>query len=181
MIKGWIDEGNPGMKFSVGEYEWSGWDGGYDISGSVAQVEVIRVFAEQGVDMAYYWANPRKNSPVFFAFKMLRNPDGKHTEIGDLFLPAKVSRPDDVQAFVTRSAKDKTKLSFVFLNKRAKKGARVKLNLSANLPDQTVVPYELSAKNPKAIGELPARKVGGNSIEIELPPMSVLRFDAKGG
>jgi hypothetical protein len=181
MIKGWIDEGNPGMKFSVGEYEWSGWDGGYDISGAVAQVEVLRVFAEQGVDMAYYWANPRKNSPVFFAFKMLRNPDGKHTAIGDSYLPAKVSRPDDVQAFVTRSAKDEAKLSFVFLNKRVKKSARIKLKLSAPLPEQAVVPYELSGANPKAIGELPARKVGGSSIEVELPPMSVLRFDAKSG
>ncbi len=75
LIEGWIDEGNPRMKFSVGEYEWSGWDGGHDISGSVAQVEVLRVFAQEGVDMAYYWANPRKNSPVFFAFKMLRNPE----------------------------------------------------------------------------------------------------------
>ncbi len=96
-------------------------------------------------------------------------------------MPAKVSRPDDVQAFVTRSTKDKTKLSLRVLEQASEEGARVKLNLSAPLPDQAVTPYELSSKNPKAIGELPARKVGGNSIEIELPPMSVLRFDAKGG
>lgn len=181
MIKGWIEEGNPGMKLSVGEYEWSGWDGGYDVSGAVAQVEVLRVFAEQGVDMAYYWANPRKNSPVFFAFKMLRNPDGKRTTIGDRFLPAKVSRPDDVQAFVTRSSKEPERLSFVFLNKRAKKGARVKLKLSAPLPMQTVIPYELSGPSLKAIGELSSRRIAGDEIEIELHPMSVLRFDAKAG
>ncbi len=180
MIKEWIAEGNPGMKFSIGEYEWSGWDGGYDISGAVAQVELFRVFAREGVDMAYYWANPKKNSPVFFAFKLLRNPDGKHSAIGDVLLPSTSSQQHDVEIFATQSSKDKKKLSFVLINKRAKQAAKVKLELSAALPEQEVQPYELSAEDLRAIGALPRRKIGGSSVELELPPMSVLRFDARG-
>jgi len=180
LIKEWIAEGNPGMKFSIGEYEWSGWDGGYDISGAVAQVELFRVFAREGVDMAYYWANPKKNSPVFFAFKLVRNPDGKHSAIGDVLMPSTSSRQHDVEIFATRSSKDRGKLSFVLLNKRVKQGARVKLELSAALPEQQVEPYELSAEDPRAIGALPPRKIGGKTVEVELAPMSVLRFDARG-
>ncbi len=178
LIKGWIQEENPGMKFSIGEYEWSGWDGGYDVSGAVAEVEVLRIFAKEGVDMAYYWANPRKNSPVFFAFKLLRNPDGKHTAIGDVLVSSTSDAPHDVEAMITKSSKDPKRLSFVLLNKRTGQGAHVKLALGRALPAQEVQPYEFSSANEKAIGELPKRKFSGDAIEVDLAPMSLVRFDA---
>ena len=175
MFKKWIAEYNPGMTLSIGEYNFGGEK---DVSGGVAQAELLGVFAREGVDHAYLWFYPQPNSPIYFAFKMLRNPDGEMTAVGADYLNAKVSAKDDVSVHTYRDAKTK-RLSFVLVNKRAAKDARVVLNLSKSVPEQTVEAWEYSGADRLAIGKLPARKVGGKTIEIDLPAMSVVRVDVK--
>ena len=71
------------------------------------------------------------------------------------------------------------RLSFVLVNKRSGKDARVVLNLSKSIPEQTITPWEYSSADRFAIGQLPAKKLGGKTLEIDLPAMSVVRFDVK--
>jgi len=175
LFKKWIADYNPGMTLSIGEYHFGGEK---DVSGGVAQVELLGVFAREGVEHAYLWFYPAPNSPIYFAFKMLRNPDGAQSAVGAEYLDAKVSAKDDVSVHTYRDPATK-KLSFVLVNKRAAKDTRVTLNLSKAIPEQTVSPWEYSASDRFAIGQLPARKVGGRSIDIDLPAMSVIRIDVK--
>ena len=53
------------------------------------------------------------------------------------------------------------------------------MSFDRELPEQTVVPYEYSATDRFCIGELPEMPVGGDLVDIDLPPMSGLRFDVK--
>jgi hypothetical protein len=69
------------------------------------------------------------------------------------------------------------RLSFVLVNKRAAKPAKVSLSLTQAVPEQDLLVYEYSGADAYIIGELPARKVSGQAIQIDLPPMSVQRFD----
>jgi len=48
---------------------------------------------------------PRKHGPVYFAFKMYRNPDGKHTAVGDRLTVAEVSDNDSVSVYAFKDTK----------------------------------------------------------------------------
>ena len=174
LLKEWIAESNPGMLTSIGEYAS---DGGNEISGGVAQAELLGIFAREGLDMAFIWGEPGPNSSVHFGFLITRNPDGKFTPFGDHYLPATVSSPEDVSVHTGRDTAT-GRLSFILINKRASKDARVTLKLSKPLPAQSITPYEYSSANRRALGQLPALKVSGNQIEVNLPAMSILRLDA---
>ena len=89
-----------------------------------------------------------------------------------------MSSPDDVSVHAARDAKT-NRLTFVLVNKRAGRSAKVTLKLAAPVPPQDVTPYEYGTADRAAIGQLPARRVAGQAIEMDLPAMSVLRFDLK--
>jgi len=173
MMKKLIADNDPGLDLCLGEYCFSG-EG--DVSGGVTQAELLGIFAREGVAQAYYWFFPPVNSSTYFAFKMFRNPDGKHTAFGDTYLPSTVSAPDDISV---HAAKDSAtgRLTFVLVNKRAAKAAKVTIKLSASVKSQDVVFYQYSGQDRLAIGQLPTQKVAGNSVAVDLPPLSVLRFD----
>jgi hypothetical protein len=173
LMKEWIAECNPGLELALGEYNFGG---DRDISGGVAQAELLGVFAREGLDYAFHWFFPDMNSPQYFAFKMFRNPDGRHTAFGDVYLSAEVSAPDDVSVHTGRDSAT-GRLTFVLVNKRAAKSARVTLKLSESVPAQAVTAYEYSATDRGCIGTLPERTVEGDSLTVDLPAMSVLRFD----
>lgn len=173
LMKEWIAECNPGMQTAIGEYAFGG-DG--DVSGGVCQSEILGIFAREGLDHAYMWGGPGMNGSIYFGYKMFRNPDGKYTAFGDQYLPSKVSAPDDVSVHTARD-KATGRLTFILVNKRGAKDSKVTLKLSKPIKEQETTPYEYSATSRWAIGQLPAMKVGGESITVELPAMSVIRFD----
>jgi hypothetical protein len=109
---------------------------------------------------------------------MYRNPDGNRTAVGDRFILGEVSDEQSVSVYVFKDTKRRL-ASFMILNKRAKQGARVALELSAPVPAQQAKRYEYSHVKPKAIGELPPLEVSGRSINLSIAPMSILRVDVK--
>jgi hypothetical protein len=175
LMKEWIAECHPGLETSIGEYNFGGEK---DVSGGVAQAELLGVFARERLDLAFLWLFPAANSPHYFAFKLYRNPDGRKTAFGDRDLPGKVDAPTDVSVHAAKDSKT-GRLAFILVNKRAAKDARVTLKLKKSVPQQEVVFYEYSGADRFSIGQLPARKVGGDKIEVDLPSMSVVRFDLK--
>ena len=177
LMKRWIAENNPGLQTALGEYCFSGES---DISGGVAEAETLGVFAREGLDHAYYWFCPVPNSSPYFGFKMFRNPDGQHTVFGDRYLPSNVSAPTDVSVHAARDTAT-GRLTFILVNKRAATGARVTVKLNAALPAQAVTLYEYSRADRFAIGELPTQQIAGRTITVDLPPLSVVRFDAQPG
>jgi len=91
---------------------------------------------------------------------------------------AEVSDTDRVSVYAFKDAAKKV-TSFVLLNKRARKGARVALELGVAVPAQKARRYEYSRENPKAIGELPPLDVSGKSMKVGVSPMSIVRVDVK--
>jgi hypothetical protein len=178
LMKRWMKEAGWNVPMAIGEYDYSGPEGGQEISAAVAQAESLAAFARERLGYALYWADPRKHGPVYFTFKMYRNPDGKRTAVGDRFILGEVSDEQSVSVYVFKDTKRRL-ASFMILNKRAKQGARVALELSAPVPAQQAKRYEYSHVKPKAIGELPPLEVSGRSINLSIAPMSILRVDVK--
>lgn len=173
----WIDDaGLAGrMQVALGEYNFGG-EG--DVSGGIAQAELFGVFARERVDHAYLWFAPAPNSSLYFAWKLLRNPDGKGTAVGSEYLPAAVDRADDVSLHVYRDAAGK-RLSLVAINKRAGKLARLAVRLPVAIAAQQATVWEYGGSDIRCIGLLPPRPVGGPAIDLELPPLTAQRIDLR--
>jgi hypothetical protein len=178
LMRRWMKEVGFDVPIAIGEYDYSGPAGGEEISAAVAQAESFAAFARTQVNYAMYWADPRKHGPVYFAFKMYRNPDGKRSAVGDRFVVGEVSNFDDVSVYGFKS-QDGKQASLILLNKRASKGAKVAVDLGRAVPAQQAKRYEYSGANQKAIGELPPLEVKGRSLEVPLAPMSIVRLDVK--
>jgi hypothetical protein len=178
LMRRWMKEVGWNAPIAIGEYDHAGPEGGVEISAAVAQAESFAAFARSQVSYAMYWADPRKHGPVYFAFKMFRNPDGKRTAVGDQLIVPEVSDFDSASVYVFKDTQ-KGVASFIVLNKRASKGEKITLELAAPLPAQKATRYEYSKANPKAIGELAPLDVNGKSITLDVPPMSILRVDVK--
>jgi hypothetical protein len=178
LMRRWMKEVGWNAPLAIGEYDYSGPDGGLEISAAVAEAESFAAFARSEVTYAMYWADPRKHGPVYFAFKMYRNPDGKRTAVGDHFVVGDVSDAYSVGVYVFKDENRKV-ASFIILNKRAKKGAKVALELSAPVVAQKAPRWEYAAVNQKAIGELPPLDVSGKKLDVCVAPMSITRIDVK--
>ena len=178
LMRRWMKEVGWDVPLAIGEYDYSGPEGGVEISGAVAQAETLAAFARAQLAYGMYWADPRKNGPTYFAFKMFRNPDGKRTAVGDHFILGDVNDSDSVGVYVFKDASRKV-ASFMILNKRAQKGAKIALDLGTAVPTQKAPRYEYSGASPKAIGELPPLDVSGKAMEVSIAPMSILRIDVK--
>lgn len=178
LMRRWMKEAGWEAPIAIGEYDHAGPEGGLEISAAVAQAESFAAFARSEVSYAMYWADPRKHGPAYFAFKMFRNPDGKHTAVGDHFVLAEVSDTNSVAVYSFKDTQ-RNVASLIIINKRASKGAKLTVDLSAPLPAQKATRYEYSRVNPKAIGELPPLDVSGKSLALSIAPMSILRVDVK--
>jgi hypothetical protein len=178
LMRRWMKEAGWDAPIAIGEYDHAGPEGGVEISAAVAQAESFAAFARAQVSYAMYWADPRKHGPTYFAFKMYRNPDGKRTAVGDHFVLAEVSDTNSVAVYLFKDTQ-RNVASLIILNKRATKGAKLTVELSADLPAQKAKRFEYSQVNPKAIGELPPLDVSGKSLAVGIAPMSILRVDVK--
>jgi hypothetical protein len=178
LMRRWMKEVGWDVPIAIGEYDYAGPEGGEEISGAVAQAESFAAFARTRVSYAAYWADPRKHGPVYFTFKMFRNPDGQRTAVGDHFILGEVSDFDSVSVYAFKDPKKKV-VSFIILNKRAQKGAKLALDLGTSVPAQKAKRYEYSKVNEKVIGELPPLDVSGQKLNVSIAPMSILRVDVK--
>lgn len=169
---------NPGMKIAITEYYY-GRTG--DISGGIAQADVLGIFGREGVFAANLWpaagvyAEPWKGDGAkayayaFAAFSMFLNYDGNGGRFGDTGVASSTSDP--ANSSVYGSTDQAGNVVLVLINKRP--NARdAAINVSHGTSLTVARPYTLtSASNkPQRQADLP---VQGNVVQYTMPPMSV--------
>ncbi len=138
--------------------------------------EVLGVFAREGLDLAYFWFAPAVNDATGCGFRLVRNPDGKGTAVGDTYLPVKISTPDDISTHAYRSADGR--LSLVLLNKLQGSARMVKVQLAHSVPEQDAMAWRYTDAEPfKLIDE--RVHVNADTLEVKLPAISGLRVDIR--
>ena len=91
----------PGTKVSIGEYNFrSEWD----ISGAIAQAEILGTFARTGLYAAQYWDFPRKDGTHRYAFLLYRNYDGKRSTFGPEWLDNTVGSRENTSVFSSQDS-----------------------------------------------------------------------------
>ncbi len=169
----------PGTKIAITEYFYGR---GGDISGGIAQADVLGVFGREGVFAAAIWpiagiyAQPyggdgkKAYAYVFGAFRMFRNYDGAGGHFGDIGLRAATS--DAVASSVYASRDDAGNVVIVAINKSSgAKSTRTTIAGTASLRGARL--YTLTGAATDPVRQPDLTTISGNVLTYTMPPMSV--------
>jgi Glycoside hydrolase family 44 len=169
----------PGTKLAITEYYYGR---GGDISGGIAQADVLGIFGREGVFAAAFWpqaniwATPyggdgkKAYAYVFGAFRMFRNYDGDGGSFGDTGLRAATS--DNAASSVYASRNAAGQIVIIAINKTtATKSARITVAGAAALTAARVFTMTSASATPAKQADLPIG--AGNALDYAMPAMSV--------
>jgi hypothetical protein len=173
-----IQRYKPGMKIAFTEY-YFGRSG--DISGGLAQADLLGVFGREGVFAANFWpqagvwAEPwlgdgsKAYAYAFGAFRSFLDYDGQGARFGDIGVSTVAT--DTVNASAYGSLDAAGRVVLVLINKRAEM-ARTSVQLTHPSPMRTAQTYVMRDGQATPRPEQ-SYAVTDNAVVLELPPYSV--------
>ena len=178
-LKAQIAAHYPGTKIAITEYFYGR---GGDISGGIAQADVLGIFGREDVFAAAIWPVAGVFAPpyngdgkkayayVFGAFRMFRNYDGAGGRFGDTGLRATTS--DATASSVYASRDGAGNIVLVAINKtNTAKSARI--TIAGVTAIRTARPYTLTVASPDPVRQPELTAIAGNVLTYLLPAMSV--------
>jgi hypothetical protein len=169
LIKGKIAAHYAGTKLSLSEYTYGG---GLDISGGIAEADVLGIFGREGLDMASAWAWS-DNAYQLAALRLFRNFDGAGAQFGDTSIHAGTSDVAGSSVYASVDSADAHHLFIVAINKLA--SARVaQIAITHTVTFQTAKVYTLTAGGGAVVTAAPSiSATGANAFSYTMPAMSV--------
>jgi fibronectin type 3 domain-containing protein len=167
---------NPGMKISITEYENGGWN---HIAGTIAQADNLGIFGSQGLFAASFWPPNGTYSYALAGFRAFRAFDGANASFGDTSLQAVSSNVGNVVVYASTDSTAPGRTVFVAINRST--SAQVTAINGATLSG-TAHLYQITAasaqgQNPVAPVSIGTMPVGGSTLTISLPALSVTTID----
>jgi hypothetical protein len=114
-MKAWVKDNYPGTKIAISEYTWGAL---WDMSGALAQADVLGLFGREGLDLATLWWPPIKDEPGDFAFRMYRNYNGKGGKFGSTGVSSKSTHQDQLAIYAAQETSTNA-LTLIVINKTA--------------------------------------------------------------
>ena len=159
----------PGTKLSVSEYNYGA---GGDISGGIAQADVLGIFGRDGVFAANVWLMGGQSDFLFAGFAMYRNFDGNGAVFGDTSISASTSAADQSSVYASISSSDENNVMVVAINKQPqplKAGITVRHTASLSTADV----YTLTSTSAMPVKGDGITKVSANAFSYTMPAYSV--------
>jgi hypothetical protein len=167
-LKEWVAQNYPGLLISIGEYNFGGEQ---HISGALAEAEALGRFGALGLDYAYYWTVPPKNSPAYWAFRAFRNFDGKNGHFLERSVDTQMD--SDVSLFASRDESGKH-MVLIALNLNPTTTAKASVALPGCAPIDHVRKYTYGAQSTAIVDE---GVESASTLNETLPPYSISVFD----
>ena len=165
-----IEKKYPGTKLAITEYYYGG---GADISGALAQADVLGIFGREGIFAAALWHLGRTQDPfIRAAFAMYRDIDGKGGAFGPTSLAVTGGEPASVSLYASQDGSKRMVL--VAINKTSDP-LPLKIGFKASPSFSRISAFQLTSADPKPVPQEGLKPVAG-AIETELPPLSVTTF-----
>jgi hypothetical protein len=171
-----INAENPGMKISITEYENGGWN---HIAGTIAQTDNLGIFGAQGLFAASFWPPNGTYAYALAGFRAFRGFDGANACFGDTSLEAASSNVQNVVVYASTDSTTPGRTVFVAINR----SASVEVTAINGAPlSGTAYLYQMTAasaqgQNPIVPVSIGTMAVGGSSLTISLPALSVTTID----
>jgi len=171
-----INAENPGMKISITEYENGGWN---HIAGTIAQADNLGIFGSQGLFAANFWPPNGTYSYALAGFRAYRGFDGANASFGDTSLEATSSNVQNVVVYASTDSTTPGRTVFVAINRctSAQLTAINGATLSGTAHVYQITAASAQGQNPVAPVAIGTMAVGGASMTITLPALSVTTID----
>ena len=170
-----IEKYYPGTKLSLTEYNMGG---GSQISGAVAQADILGVFGKTGVYLATLWPLASNCEYQLAAINLFTNYDGNGSSFGDTHVVAELSDLEKAYAYASIMGSDESVVTIVVANKSLDSHHDMEINIESTVRYKTVTPYMIS-EGSHQIKKGEPLTVNGNSFVVRMPPLSVTQLVVK--
>jgi hypothetical protein len=168
-IQSEINANNPGTKLSISEYNYGG---GADISGAIAEADVLGIFGKYGVYSANQWPLSSNEPYVQAAFAMYRNYNGQGATFGDTSISANTSDVADTSVYASLDSSDPSHMVVIAINKTA--GAiTVTIQLDHSQAFDKAEIYQLTSSGPAPVFAGDMAITNPTSFTYTMPAYSV--------
>jgi hypothetical protein len=168
LLMGKISGHYPGTKLSISEYNYGA---GGDISGGLAEADVLGVFGVQGLFAASSWLLSQTNTFLFAGFAMYRNYDGQGATFGDTSISLVDSDTVNTSAYASIASASPTDVVVVAINKETsavKAGITVKHTAALSAADV----YVLTSAGAAPVKGTGLTAVATNAFSYSMPARS---------
>lgn len=166
----------PGTKLSFSEYNFGG---GNDISGAIAEADVLGVFARENVYMASLKTDSANTDYQICGMNLYTNYDGHGSMFGNTYVPSDIS--DNVNSSLYASVKDGDDriMKVVLINKSSDKKANYNFNIKSSAEYNKAEVFGFDSSGPEISKRNNITDIKNNSFEYSLDPMSavIIIFD----
>ena len=178
MLEKKIAENFPGTKLSISEYNYGG---GADISGGIAEADVLGIFGKMGVFSANEWRVAANEAFIAGALAMYRNFDGRKGSFGDTSVSATTDDVADSSIYASVDSVNRDQMIVVAINKSANP-IRADLRLRGVRGIGGAEVYRLTREEPmpSPAGALSAKDPGDWVCEMPAYGVSTIRFVISG-
>jgi hypothetical protein len=162
----------PGTKLSFTEYSYGGES---DISGGLAQADVLGIYGKFGVYLGCVWILHDTPPPVYTsaAFNLYLNYDGKGGQFGATSVSETDS--DTVNTSTYASVDSAGALHVVVLNKSYTQAADLSFQIAGPVPYASASVYAFDSSSPSITARAPAT-LTNNQMTYSLAPMTAAQF-----
>ncbi|MCH5192916.1 MAG: hypothetical protein J1F11_03070 [Oscillospiraceae bacterium] len=160
----------PGTKLSFSEYNFGG---GNVVSGGVAEADVLGIFASHGIHMACARPDTDDISYIKSAINIYTNYDGEGGRFGNTLVRADNGGDIMSSVYASVSGSDESLLKVIMINKNqtAKKSAEINIKSEYDFSYADI--YSFNGDSPEIVKQDSIDVISGNSLTIDLEPMSV--------
>jgi hypothetical protein len=157
----------PGTKLAITEYNYGGKN---DISGAIAQADVLGIFGRYGVFAACNWGISPGDTAEIAGFRAFLNFDGQGAQFGDLGLGVQGETPSEDSVYAALDSKNKDRLTVVVINK-TESVLPIQLLLKGFLPKEASA-YRVTAKSLTQSRPVSVT-VKGSKVTLAALPLSI--------
>ncbi|MCU0354736.1 MAG: carbohydrate-binding protein [Cytophagales bacterium] len=169
-----IDAYYAGTKIGLSEYSYGAGD---DISGGIAQADVLGIFGKYGVYSAFYWQTEGANQNyISAAFKMFRNYDGNNSTFGNTSVGSSMSDKVNSSLYSAIFGSDEGTLTLVVINKNATSSINGTFNITSGANFTSASVWGFGGNSASITARSGVSSISGNSFSYTIPAYSVLFF-----
>jgi hypothetical protein len=169
-LKRKIDKYYPGTRIAITEYYYGGGD---DISGGIAQADVLGIFGREDLFAAALWKiGFTKHTFIYGAFEIFRNYDGKGGVFGDVSIRAENSDIEKSSVYAALDSKNPRRMTILCINKmQTPLDAGISIANSEAFKNASV--YQLTSAGSNPVAAKPFSITGKAPFQYTMPPRSV--------
>lgn len=175
-IQASIDTYYPGTQLGITEYNYGASN---DISGGIAQADVLGLFGTLSLDLATLWLLNDQNAYLSAAFNIYRNYDGAGATFGATSIDVGLADKELNSVYASIHGDDASQMHIIALNKHLTEAADFTFDIASDAAFSEAEVWMYDASSPQ-IRSLASQNIdAGNKLLYSVPPMTVMHFVLK--